>query len=127
MVIDPSGKLLQMDGLLLYFRVLPFSETLFTDYTFSGIALLAVNGVTNLTATTLFFKKKSGGRSWDGIRFYADALDNDSVYNLSDKLFVRILFYFRRFAVRNRIYMFCGNEIVGVCRSRRARFSVDRQ
>ncbi len=60
MVIAPGGKLLQMDGLLLYFRVLPFSETLFTDYTFSGIALLAVNGVTNLTATTLFFKKKSG-------------------------------------------------------------------
>lgn len=60
MVIDPSGKLLQMDGLLLYFRVLPFSETLFTDYTFSGIALLAVNGVTNLTATTLFFKRNRG-------------------------------------------------------------------
>ena len=60
MVIAPGGKLLQMDGLLLYFCVLPFSETLFTDYTFSGIALLAVNGVTNLAATTLFFKKKSG-------------------------------------------------------------------
>lgn len=61
MFIDPGGKLLQMDGLLPYFRVLPFSETLFTDYTFSGIALLAVNGVTNLTAATLlFFKKKSG-------------------------------------------------------------------
>lgn len=29
MFIDPTGKLLQMDGLIKYFQVLPFSDVLF--------------------------------------------------------------------------------------------------
>ena len=45
MLIDPTGKLLKMDLMLPYFQVLPFSDILFQNYTFSGIALLIVNGV----------------------------------------------------------------------------------
>ena len=61
MLIDPSGKLLQMDNLLPYFKVLPFSNILFKDYTFSGIALLIVNGLTNLLAAFLLLKNKKLG------------------------------------------------------------------
>ncbi len=50
MIIGPSGKLLQMDKLLPYFEVLPFSKYLFKDYIFSGISLIIANGLTNLLA-----------------------------------------------------------------------------
>ncbi len=61
MIIDPSGKFLHMDGMLPYFKILPFSDVLFQNYLFSGIALLIVNGITNLTAAILLFKKKKIG------------------------------------------------------------------
>ena len=50
MLIDPSGKAMGMDAMLPYFQVLPFAEVVFQDFTFSGIALLIVNGLSNLTA-----------------------------------------------------------------------------
>lgn len=61
MFIDPSGGLLHMKDLLPYFKVLPFSEYLFNDYVFSGIALLIVNGLTNVTAAALLIAKKKAG------------------------------------------------------------------
>ncbi len=61
MIIDPSGKVLGMDGMLPYFTALPFSDVLFRDFLFSGIALLIVNGVTNLTAAILLLAKKKIG------------------------------------------------------------------
>lgn len=61
MLIDPSGKLLKMDNILPYFKVLPFSNVLFKNYIFSGIALLIVNGVTNITAAFLLIKNKKIG------------------------------------------------------------------
>lgn len=61
MFIDPSGKILQMDGLLPYFEVLPFSDVLFNDYVFPGIALIIVNGISNLTAAVLLLKGKKSG------------------------------------------------------------------
>lgn len=61
MLIDPTGKLLKMDLMLPYFQVLPFSDILFQNYTFSGIALLIVNGVSNLIATYLLVKNKKIG------------------------------------------------------------------
>lgn len=61
MLMDPTGKAMMMDKMLPYFQVLPFAKILFQDYRFSGIMLLIVNGLTNLTAATfLFFKKKVG-------------------------------------------------------------------
>lgn len=61
MISDPSGKTLGMDGMLPYFKVLPFADALFNDLLFSGIALLIVNGITNITASVLLFMKKRAG------------------------------------------------------------------
>ena len=61
MIIDPSGKTLHMDGMLPYFRVLPFADVLFQDFLFSGFALLIVNGLTNLTAAALLLRKEKLG------------------------------------------------------------------
>ena len=67
MLIDPSGKSVGMDAMLPYFRVLPFADILFCDLTFSGIALLIVNGITNLTAAALMLAKKRVGAVLGGI------------------------------------------------------------
>lgn len=56
MFIDPTGKLLGMDTILIYFKVLPFSNILFNNYIFAGISLLIVNGITNLVASYLLIK-----------------------------------------------------------------------
>lgn len=61
MLIDPSGKLMQMDKMLPYFQVLPFAKYLFQDFVFSGIALIIVNGITNSIATILIIKNKKTG------------------------------------------------------------------
>lgn len=58
---DPSGKAMRMDAMLPYFQVLPFADILFRDLTFSGFALLIVNGLTNLTAAVLLFLKRKSG------------------------------------------------------------------
>ena len=67
MLLDPSGRALGMDAMLPYFQVLPFADVLFTDLTFSGIALLVVNGLTNLTAAALLFAKKKSGVILGGV------------------------------------------------------------
>ena len=67
MIIDPSGKALHMDGMLPYFQKLPFADVLFQDFLFSGFALLIVNGLTNLTAAVLLFRKKKIGVILGGI------------------------------------------------------------
>lgn len=61
MLIDPTGKLLGMNNLLPYFKVLPFSTILFQNYIFSGIALIIVNGLSNLIASYLIIKNKKSG------------------------------------------------------------------
>ena len=66
MLLDPSGRRVGMDGLLPYFQVLPFAGTLFQDLTFSGFALLFVNGLTNLTAAGLLLAKKPLGVTLGG-------------------------------------------------------------
>ena len=67
MILDPSGKLLHMDGMLPYFQKLPFADVLFRDFLFSGFALLIVNGLTNLTAAVLLLRKKKLGVILGGI------------------------------------------------------------
>ena len=67
MIIDPSGKALHMDGMLPYFQKLPFADVVFRDFLFSGFALLIVNGLTNLTAAVLLFRKKKLGVILGGI------------------------------------------------------------
>lgn len=61
MLIDPGGKTMGMDAMLPYFQVLPFADVLFQNLTFSGIALLIVNGLTNLTAAVLLILNKKVG------------------------------------------------------------------
>lgn len=61
MFIDPTGKLLHMENMLPYFKALPLSDILFTNYIFSGISLLIVNGLTNLLAVILLLKNKKIG------------------------------------------------------------------
>lgn len=61
MFIDPSGEMLKMDGLLPYLQKLPLHEKLYGNLIFSGIALLIVNGITNLTAAAFLFAKKPAG------------------------------------------------------------------
>lgn len=81
MLLDPSGKTIGMDAMLPYFQVLPFAEVVFQDLTFSGWALLSVNGLSNLTAAALLLARKSAGvvlggifgvtlMLWIGIQFY---------------------------------------------------------
>lgn len=61
MLLDSSGKALGMDAMLPYFQVLPFADILFQDFTFSGIALLVVNGITNLIAAGLLLARRRSG------------------------------------------------------------------
>ena len=58
MIFSPSGYLLGMAPMLPYFQVLPFADILFQSFLFPGIALLCVNGLTNLTAFYLLIRKK---------------------------------------------------------------------
>lgn len=67
MLIDPTGKSMGMDAMLPYFQKLPFADVLFQDFLFPGIALLIVNGITNLTAAGLLLKKKKLGVLLGGI------------------------------------------------------------
>ena len=67
MLLDPSGKTLGMDAMLPYFQVLPFADVLFRNLTFSGWALLIVNGLTNLTAAGLLLAKKDAGATLGGL------------------------------------------------------------
>lgn len=61
MITAPDGSNLGMQEILKYFQVLPFADILFKDFLFSGIALLCVNGITNLTAAVLMIAKKKSG------------------------------------------------------------------
>ena len=67
MLLDPSGKSMGMDAMLPYFQVLPLADILFQNYVFSGIALLIVNGLTNLTAAVLLLRKKKIGVILGGV------------------------------------------------------------
>lgn len=62
-----DGSALGMQELLPYFQVLPFANVLFQNFVFPGIALLVVNGLSNLTAAVLLFQKKKAGFILGGI------------------------------------------------------------
>lgn len=67
MFSDTSGAAMKMDAMLPYFQKLPFAEYVFQDFLFPGIALLIVNGLTNLTAAVLLFMNKKIGIYLGGI------------------------------------------------------------
>ena len=61
MFLNPDGSLTGMDGMLPFFQVLPFADVLFQNFIFPGIALLIVNGISNLTAAVLLIKNRRIG------------------------------------------------------------------
>ena len=61
MLIKPDGSILHMESMLPYFEVLPLSDILFKDYFFSGIALIIVNGITNVISFILIILNKRSG------------------------------------------------------------------
>lgn len=67
MLIDPSGGLMGMDAMLPYFQKLPFAEIVFQDFVFSGISLLIVNGISNLTVAALLIANKRIGAVLGGV------------------------------------------------------------
>ena len=96
MLIDPSGKSVGMDKMLPYFKKLPFSDVLFTNLTFSGIALLIVNGITNLISAFLLFKKKTAGIIAGGI------------FGITLMLWICIQFYMFPFNFMSTAYFIFG-------------------
>ncbi len=96
MLSDPSGKAMGMDAMLPYFQVLPFADILFRDLTFSGFALLIVNGLTNLTAAVLLFLKRKSGIVLGGI------------FGVTLMLWICIQFYMFPFNFMSTIYFIFG-------------------
>ena len=61
MILDPSGVSMGMDVLLPDFQVLPLAQYLFQNFTFPGISLIIINGITNLVASFLMLKNNKLG------------------------------------------------------------------
>lgn len=96
MLIDPSGAIMGMDALLPYFKVLPFADVLFKDYVFSGIALITVNGISNLIAATLILRKKRIG------------VILGFIFGITLMLWICIQFYMFPLNFMSTIYFFFG-------------------
>lgn len=107
MLIAPTGKLLQMNEMLPYFQVLPFSDILFQNYIFSGICLLIVNGISNLVAAYLNKKQKNRHNIRNSIWIYTYALDYNSIYHFSNEYTVNNLLHFWNNATNSRLYNLC--------------------
>lgn len=67
MLYDITGAFMGMDEMLPYFQVLPLASVLFQDLLFSGMALLVVNGITNITAAVLLIKRREAGIICGGV------------------------------------------------------------
>lgn len=100
MLLDPSGKAMGMDAMLPYFQVLPLAEVVFQDFTFSGWALLIVNGLTNLTAAALLLARKPAGTVLGGI------------FGVTLMLWICIQFYMFPLNFMSTIYF-----IFGICQA----------
>ena len=108
MLLDPSGKAMGMDAMLPYFQLLPFADVLFRDLTFSGWALLIVNGLTNLTAASLLLAKKNAGITLGGL------------FGVTLMLWIRIQFYMFPPNFMSTIYFMFGFAQAAPVRARRS-------
>lgn len=61
MFISPSGEMFGMDPMLPLLRRLPFPEIFFNDFIWSGIALIAANGITNVVAFVMLMRRSKYG------------------------------------------------------------------
>ena len=96
MLLDPSGSCMGMDAMLPYFQKLPFADVVFQDFTFSGWALLIVNGLTNLTAAGLLLAKKNAGTVLGG------------VFGVTLMLWICIQFYIFPFNFMSTLFFIIG-------------------
>lgn len=128
MLIDPTGRALGMDAMLPFFQILPFADVLFQSFTFSGIALLLVNGLPNLLAAGLLLGKRPSGvvlggalgitlMLWICIQFYMFPLNFMStayfIFGLIQALTgyaAWVFFRQERFAARKQEYSSIGND-----------------
>lgn len=79
MPLKPDGSILHMQAMLPYFVKLQLADILFQDDVFPGIALICVNGITNITAALLLFQK-TGRRHWGyDLWNHADAVNLHTV------------------------------------------------
>lgn len=108
MLLDPSGKAMGMDAMLPYFQVLPFADVLFRGLTFSGWALLIVNGLTNLTAASLLLAKRNAGITLGGL------------FGVTLMLWIRIQFYMFPPNFMSTIYFMFGFAQAAPVRARRS-------
>lgn len=96
MLADPTGKAMGMDAMLPYFQKLPLAKWLYQDFFFPGIALLLVNGLTNLTAAGLLLANKKSGILLGGI------------FGVTLMLWICIQFYIFPFNFMSTSYFFFG-------------------
>ncbi|MDR1792706.1 MAG: hypothetical protein LBR36_04620 [Bacteroidales bacterium] len=54
---DPSGELFGLSAVLPYLQALPFADFFFKDFKWSGLALLLVNGISQLLAALLLIRR----------------------------------------------------------------------
>lgn len=62
LLIDPSGRSTGLDGALLLLQRLPDADRLFRNLVFSGLAMLVMDGIPNLTAAVLLIRRR-----WMGV------------------------------------------------------------
>lgn len=60
MFISPNGTMWGMDPMLEHMQCLPLSGLLFTNFSFSGVMLILINGVCNTAAVVGLWR----GRRW---------------------------------------------------------------
>lgn len=105
MLVDPSGKAMGMDAMLPYFQKLPFADIFFNDLLFSGVALIIVNGITNMISAVLLLKNKKSGAVTGGI------------FGVTLMLWICIQFYMFPLNFTSTIYFIFGllQAITGYC------------
>ena len=86
----------------------PFADVLFRDLTFSGWALLIVNGLTNLTAASLLLAKKNAGITLGGL------------FGVTLMLWIRIQFYMFPPNFMSTIYFMFGFAQAATVRAQRS-------
>lgn len=96
MLADPSGRFMGMDAMLPYFQKLPLADLLYRDFVFPGIALLIVNGLTNLTAAVLLLRRRRAGEVLGG------------VFGITLMLWICIQFYMFPLNFMSTIYFIFG-------------------
>lgn len=96
MLIDPSGKIMGMDAMLPFFQKMPLADVLFQNFVFSGISLLIVNGLTNLTAAVLLLRRKHAGVVLGGF------------FGITLMLWICIQFWLLPTNVMSTLYFFFG-------------------